>query len=175
MAFPLHVSPRGLLELFRLRTLGGNPNAFSELVGLSVNALAFYGEPQNIENTATVGTAGPAAVGGLLNSFAFASTPHLVYAVTASAVTGAGSVAGDTLQLQVGLNFGNTTNVTGCVGSNSMAATGPGVFHSFGVLLPVPRVVGPGGFAWARLTTNRAGADFTVNTTLLAVPLPLAS
>lgn len=175
MPFPLHISPTGLLELFRLRTLGGNPNAFSELVGIDVNALGFYGQMQNIENTATVGTAGPAAVGGLSNSFAFGTTPHLIYAVTATAITGAGSVAGDTLQLQIGLNAGNTTNQTGCIGSNSMVATGPGVFYSFGVLLPVPRVYGPGGFAWARLTTNRAGADFTVNLCLNAIPLPLVS
>lgn len=42
MPFPLHKSPKGLLELFRLRTLGAQPNSFVEGVAGVVDITEFY-------------------------------------------------------------------------------------------------------------------------------------
>lgn len=41
--FPLHKAPRGLLELFRLRTLGQQPAQFAEHVSPVVDTTDFYG------------------------------------------------------------------------------------------------------------------------------------
>lgn len=43
MPFPLHKSPQGLLELFRLRTLGRHPESFAEIVSPTVDVAQFYG------------------------------------------------------------------------------------------------------------------------------------
>jgi len=42
MPFPLHKSPRGLLELFRLRTLGANPPQFGDQIVPMVEVSEFY-------------------------------------------------------------------------------------------------------------------------------------
>lgn len=63
MPFPLHKTPRGLLELFRLRTLGSAPPQFGEQVLPVVETSEFYAAGNKLVSNATPVTGAIAGAG----------------------------------------------------------------------------------------------------------------
>lgn len=100
MPFPLHKAPRGLLEIFRLRTLGAQPNLFAELVQPVTDVTDFYGVDTLVEvneNSVAPGT----IIDGLTS--VPAEFARRLIAVSGAVVIGAN--AGTFVDLSLGINL----------------------------------------------------------------------
>lgn len=161
MPFPLHKSPLGLLDLFRLRTLGNNPPQFGEAVTPVVEVAEFYAAENKLASSASP------AVGGIGGSGA-TSTLTLtgrtrIHAFTAQLIVGAAAATNVTLTVR--LLQGTTL---ACGASRFFAAVNAGALVTADLQLPLPIILP--GVGWSVLATasgTAAGVDHQVRPTIL--------
>jgi hypothetical protein len=158
MPFPLHKSPRGLLELFRLRTLGAQPSSFAELVAPVVNVDEFYSSDllrSDLSNV--VGALAPLTVAVVITE------PIKLYGLTASFIMGA--AGGTQLAVQISINLPATASPAWVVAGNRWqeAALAPAALYPVAVLFPRPLVLPAGARFLAQAFGNAAGADHQIN------------
>lgn len=152
MPFPLHKTPVGLLELFRLRTLGAAPNLFGEQVTPVVDVTDMYG----LDLLANVFENGPAGAIGVGLAAAQSANARRYQGFNAQITIGA--AAGTWLTLAVGYSLipgGTATmlasvSLTPIVGATYRVAAGAAMR---GLLLP------PGHNLVFLCDGNAAGAD----------------
>lgn len=159
MPFPLHKSPRGLIELFRLRALGAQPNQFGEQVQPVVDVTEFYAQDLMFSANQT-GAAGafPRGVVGTVGTGAApgAAGPILLYALEAVLTNGA--AAGTWLNIRLAVELpGSAGPVAGLANVNHIPIAGA-VFGA-AIVLPRPLVIPSGGIIRADAASNGAGAD----------------
>lgn len=167
MPFPLHKAPKGLLELFRLRTLGAQPLEFAEAVAPVVEISDFYTQDQRVVTSTAAG------VGALLPEL-FAQQQFVNAPLTSGRLLAIGA------RFQVGAAA--ATNVAGGIvltsGSTSVAlgswfyaGLAAGQVVRWGVIVPrwVLPLQGPTGtyFVSATVSGTAAGADHSIGVTNL--------
>jgi len=151
VAFPLHKAPLGLLELFRLRTLGANPNQFSDTVQPVTDVTDFYGADL-FSAVAENGAAGAIGV-GLVSAVSLNSRRYLGFSGTLTV----GAAAGTYLNLALGFTIQGV--VVGLV-SAQITPIAAGVYR---VAVPNMRglVLPPGHALTFNVNGNAAGVDHT--------------
>ena len=161
MPYPLQKSPRGLLELMRLRTLGEQPRLFSEQVMPVIESNPFYGADllQVLSPTANVGA--------ILN---LASTQTMLNAsglrgLGAFLTIGAAPATNVTLMWSVVI--GDPTGATEASLGSQFIAQAPATAALFcGLPLPL-LVLPPGTLCRCRVVGTAAGADHALRVTVL--------
>jgi len=160
---PLHKAPNFLLDLFRLRTQGKQPDEFGTTVGPVVDVHAFYAADL-LKTSQTVGAAGAVA-----SYTVTANTGSPIALVGLAAAMTVGAAGGTQLRITVGIAL--PTVSSGAFfplfvqGFFNTPLAGQTYWH--GGKLPGPKLVIPGGtHLQARFHSNAAGADH-VGTLLL--------
>lgn len=156
--FTINKPPRGLLELFRLRTGGGTPSGFQEYIQPVSVVDDFYGA-ETLLNTSVAGAAGAFPRQATLAT-PFGS-PVRVHGVAAELIFGAGATAGSYYFGSVGWQdlsgvvfpifaFAHFPNVGTAIAAGSVL--------NVGGQLPYPRVVPAGTNFIAAWASNDAAA-----------------
>lgn len=158
MPFPLHKAPRGLLELFRLRTLGAQPAGFAETVQPVVEVGGFYAPDILITSNGT------AAVGALANLTAnlTLSADLLLYALSAELLIGAAAATNVSGFAAVRIQTAGV-QVNCQLASRFFPAIPAGGRVGFGVPLGYPLMLRAGTVLRATVVGTAAGADHTLN------------
>lgn len=155
--FPLHKAPGGLLELLRLRTLGAQPNGFSEQVTGVIECTPFYSlDVQFGAQTANAAAAYPLGVAETLQA-----GPIQIRALSMQIAQGA--AAGTFVHWRIGLliptgsNTGAVVALTNLLSGQATPRANTTLF--LGGVLPEP-VMAPIGaqIIWSAIS-DAAGAD----------------
>lgn len=151
MPFPLHKTPRGLLELFRLRTLGANPPLFGELVEPGIDVAEFYGA--DLQTVATQDSGPVALPTGLEGTALF---PGRLLQMSAFVTMGA--AAGT--QVRLTLEYSPNPALTSVqIGFAVIDAPQAGATYTVVARLTRPIVFLPGAQFFAFVSGDAAGAD----------------
>lgn len=150
MNSPLHKAPLGLIEIFNLKTLGRQPDLFSDTVAPTIDTRDFYSAGLLLAS----GTGGE--VGALLNLFERLTLTAHVGVRGIGAILTIGAAGGTNVSITVG--YENESGFRCPLGTHSFAAVFAGQIVEFG--LPM-RAVWPAG---TRVYANAyagsvAGAD----------------
>lgn len=168
--FPLHKSPRGLLELFRLRTQGSNPPRFGGEVVPVVEVGGFYSADLIFASNAA------ATVGSLANlTTTLTLTADLrCHAVCGELVIGAAAATGVSGHVSLRIvTAGNT--ISAPLGSQVWAAIPAGGRVGFSAALPYPLMLRAGVALRAVVVGTAAGVDHSLTVSgLFANTLPSA-
>jgi hypothetical protein len=161
VTFKLSKSPRGLVELLRLKTFGDAPGELLNAIQASIDARPFYSADILFANSATNSVGALAGVGiASVSNQAIDSLGVLTVGGTFTC----GAAAGTNIVLSWGFFIRNTTLP---VGSMFIGACLAGQQISFGTTCN-PGFVLPGGSRlYAQATGNAAGADHTVQSICL--------
>lgn len=158
MPFPLHKAPKGLLELFRLKTLGGSPFQFGDTVQPTVDVDDFYAadvlfSAEDVAGAATGAintTAGLAVQGGPIIG------PQRIYGIGGLIIMGA--APGTFIEWAVGFvlpSFGFPGAIVGTGRRETIIAAQVIQFGSWVPKLVLP----PGAQMFVRLYGDAAGVD----------------
>lgn len=99
--FPLHKSPRGLLELFRLRTLGAQPSTFGQgVIGVS-EVTEMYSADLKF---ALAGTAVVGSIAGALVADLVLTAPVRLHGISGDITAGAAAITNAFMSLGVVFN-----------------------------------------------------------------------
>lgn len=145
----LHKASLGLLELFRLRTLGRNPSFFSDTITGVCDVTEFYG-CDLLSSVAE--TAAAAAIGPM--SSAVAANPRRYLCMQGQVTIGA--AAGTFLRLQIGFNHQGVSQAL------AIATYTPVVGQTFAVTtgkIPGGLVLPPGDFLQLIVLSDAGGVD----------------
>lgn len=156
----LQKAPRGLLDLFRLRTFGLQPDRFSNVIQPSVDVLAQYGS--DLLQTTT----SPPTVGALLNlteAITFAERAHLL---GISGLLTLGAAAGTNVYVEVGIQLPNNASPQHVLGSIMFPAVAATQIVSVTGIVPGNGfVIGPQAQIYARAGGTAAGVDHSLQLT----------
>lgn len=146
----LHKAPLGLLELFRLRTLGRNPSEFSDAIQGVADVTDFYGADLLQTVTETAGA------GAITSGMSSTSSQFARRYVAISGQIQMGAAAGNYVHLRVQATFGASTV---CLASQHCAPLSAG--QVFTVSAPVSRgiVLPPGHTLTLNISGDAGGAD----------------
>lgn len=163
MPFPLHKSPQFLLDLFRLKTVGGSPYAFGETVQPGVDVTSFYGADIQLSSSLV------SAAGALPRTATFTVVNPARYLAVATECT-LGAAPGTTLRLGV---FYRSNSVSVAVPLFWEVFTGaPPLVANTGILvggmLATPIVAPAGAVFFASASGNAGGADHVVDLRFLS-------
>lgn len=165
---PLHKSPRGLLELFRLRTLGRQPDRFGDTVVPVVEVGEFYAADLKLVSTPALTTG---AIGGAgMSSTLTLTGPIRVHAAGAVVVCGAAAMTNVTVTVEVLRQSPAGPPTLGCpLVSYFFPAINAGARVGVGVPIGRSWVLLPGAAMGiiARISGTAAGADHTVQASTL--------
>lgn len=152
MPFPLHKAPRGLLELFRLRTLGEQPRLFSEIVQPVVDVTEFYGQDLKLPLSAAP------TIGALPVTEDLVFTgPVRLHAIAAVLVVGAAAATNVTLECGIAFDVAGS-RLRAPLQSIFLPSLAAGQRAT--VSTPTPAwVFQPGVIAYAFVAGTAAGAD----------------
>lgn len=163
MPSPLHKTPLGLLELFRLKTLGRAPDSFGDTVIPVVNALQAYAAAE-LQSAGSAGNVG--AINGVNGNTASVSVSSFQWIFGIAGHITLGAAPGTFITWEVGIILPQSCTLG--VGELRTVVAGEG--HGFGVFLPQPLVLRAGGSWFARVHGDAAGADHSVEARALYVP-----
>lgn len=152
MPFPLHKAPKGLLELFRLRTHGSNPPTFGEIVAPSVDVTEYYGA--DLISTVSENSAAGAATGQLNGAAAVFARRYLGL----SGTWVGGAAAGTWLEVSVGIG-GVPGGGNVLFGAKTVSVPVAAAVYRVAAVFPVPLVLPPGAFPFVLTESNAAGVD----------------
>lgn len=156
MPFPLHKSPRGLLELLRLRTLGQQPHLFGETVTPVTDVTEFYAADLKgaIAGTAVAGSLVTARVADLV-----LTSPVRLHAISGDITAGAAALTNAFMSL--GLVFNGVNGIGASLGGIFFPTILAGVPARWGVAFD-PIVLDPS--VRLRITAwgTGAGVDHTI-------------
>lgn len=148
----LHKSPVGLLDLFRLRTLGKNPSEFGEAVQPVADAQNYYGvDIQVVANNQSAPQAYP-----------FAGTDSQTFAGRVFALSGhvvIGAAAGTRLQMQLGYRPTPQFQTIWLAEDVVTAGLVAGGTYFLTYTFPSPVVFPPGAAFMFSAQSDAAGAD----------------
>lgn len=174
MPFPLHKAPRGLLELFRLRTTGSQPNLFAETVSPVVDVTEHYIADQLRTAAATpiVGNlnAGQYLTAGPLGPLGGGGAVLALYGFTGSVTLGAapGTWLAISLMLEIPVAGPPATLAFMRWDDTQLVAAS---FYETCIVLPRPLIL-PGGSTYgAYAEGDAAGADHTLNLNAVIAPI----
>lgn len=164
MPFPLHKAPRGLLELFRLRTLGAQPPLFGEQVTPVCEVSELYAADLKAISGSAVTTGSIAGVG--ISDDLVLTAQVRAHGISARFVVGA--AAATNVSLGVELEIGGEAVGT----SVFLAACNAASVHRVWMPFPRPIVLLANVFAGqvivrARVSGTAAGADHTIRPVVL--------
>lgn len=157
MPFKLAQAPRGLLELFKLKTDGHQPNQFSEVVSPVVDVTDFYAADSLLNGFVN---AGAGALPRSASTTAFGSAVR-VHGMEALLAIGAGALAGGMYWWEIQLSDASGAScalATGYVNVPAGVALAAGIILVGGGQLSYPRLVTPGMFLSARWSSNDPAA-----------------
>lgn len=171
MPFPLHKAPSGLLELLRLRTLGGQPNQFSEQLIGTIHANEFYASDLLRSGNQT-GTAGafPRALTGNVGAGITGAPGGPIALTHFAAIIVMGAAGGTQVRIRIGLDLpdsGPTSWVGHMVGAPAAAGGGYVAVAAFSPWLVVPA----GTRFVANAESDAAGADHVLSFTTISAVL----
>lgn len=170
MPFPLHKAPSGLLELLRLRTLGGQPNQFAEQVIPTIRANEFYAVDL-LRSGSTSGAAGafPRSIAGNVGAGVVGAPGGPIALVAYAAIVTMGAAGGTQLRIRIGLDLPDA-GPTAWVASEVFAPAAAGGSYVATALFS-PWLVLPGGARFfGTAESDAAGADHVMGfTTVTAV------
>lgn len=160
MPFPLHKAPVGLLELFRLRTLGSNPPEFAGVVQPTVDVAEFYSADLKLFSGVTATTGALAGLSSVLTL----TGPIRMHAIGARLVIGAAAATNVVIMVgmrdtQTGLRAPLASQVYGAVAATQEVHIGALVR---GLVFPPTRWS-----VYAQATGTAAGADHILDVRLL--------
>lgn len=163
MPFPLYKSPRGLLEALKLRTVGKNPDRFSEMVQPTVDVLDMY--TADVLFTAAVAT-GAAA-------YPFNSTLDVAFTrrflgVSASITMGAAPGTRLTIRIGVAVPSSSSPAVIVAYGAQTAPFLVAGGNFSVFALFPRPLVLTAGCQIVTVAESDAAGADHQLSVRFLS-------
>lgn len=164
---PLHKSPRGLLELFRLRTLGRQPDQFGDTVVPVVEAGEFYAADLKLISTATA-TTGAIGGAGMSNTLTLTG-PIRLHAAGAVVICGAAAMTNVTITVEL-LRQNAAGTVLGCpLGCYFFPAINAGARIGVGVPIARSWVLLPGASmaVIVRISGTAAGADHSIQPSTL--------
>lgn len=166
MTSPLHKVPIGLLELFRLRTLGRAPDKFGDTVFPVVDGLETYAaaELQTALGQPNVGAIN--GVGGLQQS-TNVGTFQWIWGL--GGVLTIGAAPGTFFTWHVGVLV-PSTNSACILGTGELRPIGAGTTIRFGIALPRALVLRAGSAWFVEIHGDAAGADHSVTPASLFVP-----
>jgi hypothetical protein len=154
-------SPRGLLELFRLKATGDMPALFGDTVTPTVDVSEFYGS-----HVLATGQ-GTQVVGAFpLEATQVATNANRLLGLGFEMVSGAAFGA---VQFFWGVRFPTPGAAIPrfALGSSLLTFTAAAQTAWGGSMLPVPIVLPPGGQMWARANSAVAGADHALRVMFL--------
>lgn len=165
MSSPLHKVPTGLLELYRLRTLGHAPNEFSDTVIPTVESLEAYAAPemQTVSTTPNIGAINAGRIASIITVANFT----WLWGIGANITMGA--AAGTWLLIEVGVMIGQSQSLM-TIASWDQRSPGATFSTSAGVLLPKPLVLRAGSQLYARVSGDAGGADHSLAVVIAQVP-----
>lgn len=144
MTSPLQKFPRGLLELFRLKTQGDAPNKFADTVQPVISGLPFYASDLlgSFQSSPSVG--GINTTNGLTADASPLTDPQILYAL--GGVLTMGAAPGTFFEWWVQVNFPSLAAPASVIanGHVELSATSANDLMPFGFMLPQPLVVPPG-------------------------------
>lgn len=160
MPFPLHKSPSGLLELFRLRTLGANPPLFGEQVSPVVDVTEHYGADVMTSqfdqlNNVTLNGAGGTSVTRTQTALT------RLYAMSAQVQMGA--AGGTILLLSIGIRAPNASAPVVILADRVVGACPPGRTFRVSIPLPRPLILPNGTVIVSFFESDAIGADHTIS------------
>jgi hypothetical protein len=156
--FPLHKSPKGLLELFRLRTLGAQPSQFGEAIAPVVDVDEFYSSDLlRTELSNVTGALAPLQIAITLTE------PTKLYGLTAAFIMGA--AGGTVLTVAISMNLPALASPAWLLAGEQFqaAALAPASLYPVAVLFPRPLIAPAGTQIIAQAFGNAAGADHQIN------------
>lgn len=157
MPFPLHKSPRGLLELLRLRTLGAQPSLFSEGVQPVVVVNDHYAADLLVNSNHDLA----AAAFPLVQTVTTAGVTRLM---TFSVDVTLGAAVGTYLALSIGLQLPSSSNPVSWYGYQLFTAgLIAGEAYRLVANMPSPLILPSGAFLIAGASSNAAGADHVLS------------
>lgn len=167
MASPLHKTPLGLLELFRLKTLGRAPEVFGDTVLPVMPSREAYAAAEM--QTASSASWGPGAINGVGGQGTLVTVASFMWIWGVSGQITLGAAPGTFITWEVGLNVPGTAQewIFGCGDLRTVVA---GETIRFGATLPHPVVLRAGSYYVARVHGDAAGADHVGFTNALYVP-----
>lgn len=163
MPFPLHKAPSGLLELLRLRTLGGQPNLFSEQLLGTIRANEFYAvDLLRSGNTAGAAGAFPRSVAGVVGAGVTGAPGGPIALVSYAARCVMGAAGGTQLRIRVGIDIPDA-GPTALVGAGVFTTPVAGGSYVVPVLFS-PWLVLPAGSRFiCDAESDAAGADHVLS------------
>lgn len=151
MPFPLNKAPRGILEILRLRTLGKNPQFFSEVAQAFIDTTEYYGADLLVSSSKALGA------GAMTRTTQETYTvPGRLFAVSGVLIVGA--AAGTQIRLSLSMT---PPGSSADVGIGELIVTAPVIGASYQVSsrLPKPMVCLPGTVFNFSTAGDAAGAD----------------
>jgi hypothetical protein len=157
--FPLHKFPLGLLEVFRLRTSGGQPTHFGEAVQPVSDVTDFYASDLlQVFNASSGATTLPLTLVTTLPN------PRRIVGVSGVVVIGAN--AGTVLRLRLGVRT-NASQVIHYIGNSQPTSAVNTTFPALGSALP-PYTLPAGSQFVLEVDSNATGGDHVIAIRYLA-------
>jgi hypothetical protein len=151
--FPLHKFPLGLLEVFRLRTSGGQPTEFGQGVQATTDVTDFYASDLlAVQNSSSGATTLP------LTLVVTMPNPRRILGVSGVVVLGA--AAGTVLRLRLGVRT-NASQAIHYIGSATYTPTALVSHPVLGSALP-PYTLPAGSQLVLEVDSNAGGADHVI-------------
>jgi hypothetical protein len=167
MAGELQKSPSGLLELFELRTQGRAPTVFSDSVGVTIDALNFYGA----DRIFTADTAG--AAGAISQTLTVPTTfPRIFLGFSAQLTLGA--APGTWATIRLGIRAPGGGSALFLLAQTTISGAPPlvaGEFYEAVGMMPAPTLLPAGCAIVARSSGDAGGADHVLTVKTLSYAL----
>lgn len=160
MSFQLHKAPQFLLDLFRLRTTGGQPYNFGDTVLPTVDVTSMYGAPMQL----TSSTAATIGAMGLSNTFNVANVARY-HGVAAELTQGAN--AGTWCRIVISYRHSPSSVAFPLFMGNTFVPRASQAM-TFGGLFPQPLVAPPGSVFLVYAIGDATGVDHALDLRLFS-------
>lgn len=166
--FELVKAPRGLLELFRLRTNGRQPDTFANVVAPTVDVTDFYGI-----DLAVCGASNTAAQALPTSNVQTLAQPVRLLALSAELTIGA--AAGTRLAGRTGVRFNTSEAIVWLSAFSFQGTIAAGSAHVAGGWIPGGLILPQGAQLFVGFEGDNAGADHVVSARTLWQTLTFTS
>lgn len=156
MALPLHVVPKALLEIFRLRQFGRAPDEFGSMVVPVVEVGDSYACAALLTSNGSTSTGAMGGAGGLTASLTLSTDLRIR---SFSARLRIGAAAATNVSIQVGVLLPGTSTVEHSLANDFFAQLNIGALIGTSCGLGQPITLRTGSVIFARVCGTAAGAD----------------
>jgi hypothetical protein len=159
MSSELHKAPLGLLDLFRLRVLGEQPNKFGREVQPSVEVGQFYGLDRTTDTNDSLTAV--AITQTIIHTIGNLSPGGPALIETLGGLVIVGAAAGTQIRMLLGVRTRPTSGLV-YIGENVITAPVAGGFYAVVGMVSRPMLLPPSGQVVLEVQGNAAGVDHTI-------------